>query len=435
MLPEDELLREFVGDPRERLRSWFDPDAPADDRRRPEPGQLHEGPHRPARLLRPPARRAGRRVRRVGEADRPPLRRRAAVPLRGRGRDRRRHGHDRRHGDGRRRPPPRPGPAGRLRRASPASGRSRPTRCAAAIGNARAVAVIERTDEPAAARQPAHPRGQGGAVRPRGGGRRWSRACGRCPPGLGSRDVGPGDLLAVFDWLADHRAPGRAALRDARGSAIRWPSRAGRSTCGRPAPSACAATRSAASDRSRPTSSSPRSSATCSACYVQAYPRYGSEKKGLPTTYYLTLATERIRQHGELEHVDFVPLHDVAAFRQGDPLRGLADGGTVFVQSPLTRSVGDLGLDPVRGPPVDARPAASGSPPSTPRRSPATHAPAPGPRPAAAGHRPRRRVPAPDAVRGAGRAGPRRAAGGRAARASSGSSASAAAASSTPTSR
>ena len=48
------------------------------------------------------------------------------------------------------------------------------------------------------------------------------------------------------------------------------------------------------------------------------------------------MATERIRQHGELEHVDFVPLHDVAAFRQGDPLRGLADGGTVFVQSPLT---------------------------------------------------------------------------------------------------
>ena len=31
-----------------------------------------------------------------------------------------------------------------------------------------------------------------------------------------------------------------------------------------------------------------------------------------------------------------MPLHDVAAFRQGDPLRGLVDGGTLFVQSPLT---------------------------------------------------------------------------------------------------
>jgi hypothetical protein len=28
--------------------------------------------------------------------------------------------------------------------------------------------------------------------------------------------------------------------------------------------------------------------------------------------------------------------HDVAAFRQGDPLHGLVDGGTVFVQSGLT---------------------------------------------------------------------------------------------------
>ena len=25
VLPEDELLREFVGDPRDHLRAWFDP--------------------------------------------------------------------------------------------------------------------------------------------------------------------------------------------------------------------------------------------------------------------------------------------------------------------------------------------------------------------------------------------------------------------------
>ncbi len=31
-----------------------------------------------------------------------------------------------------------------------------------------------------------------------------------------------------------------------------------------------------------------------------------------------------------------MPLHDVAAFHQGDPLHGLTDGGTVFVQSALT---------------------------------------------------------------------------------------------------
>jgi pyruvate-ferredoxin/flavodoxin oxidoreductase len=39
--------------------------------------------------------------------------------------------------------------------------------------------------------------------------------------------------------------------------------------------------------------------------------------------------------HAELDRVEFVPLHDVAAFGLGDPLAGLVDGGTVFIQSPL----------------------------------------------------------------------------------------------------
>ena len=34
---------------------------------------------------------------------------------------------------------------------------------------------------------------------------------------------------------------------------------------------------------------------------VQAYPKYGSEKKGLPTTYYLTIADSHINMHCELE--------------------------------------------------------------------------------------------------------------------------------------
>ncbi|MFQ5897579.1 MAG: 2-oxoacid:acceptor oxidoreductase family protein [Candidatus Methylomirabilia bacterium] len=69
---------------------------------------------------------------------------------------------------------------------------------------------------------------------------------------------------------------------------------------------------------------------------VQAYPLYGSEKKGLPTTYYLTVAEDRIRAHSELTYVDFVPLNDVNAFRLGNPLAGLAKGGMVFVQSAKT---------------------------------------------------------------------------------------------------
>jgi pyruvate-ferredoxin/flavodoxin oxidoreductase len=69
---------------------------------------------------------------------------------------------------------------------------------------------------------------------------------------------------------------------------------------------------------------------------VQAYPKYGSEKKGLPTTYYLTIAKEHIRVHSELEHVEFIPLNDVNAFNLENPLAGLSPNGMVFVQSQKT---------------------------------------------------------------------------------------------------
>jgi len=69
---------------------------------------------------------------------------------------------------------------------------------------------------------------------------------------------------------------------------------------------------------------------------VQAYPKYGSEKKGLPTTYYLTIADDHIRPHCELEHVEFVPINDLNAFKNADPLAGLQAGGTIFVQTPET---------------------------------------------------------------------------------------------------
>ena len=67
--------------------------------------------------------------------------------------------------------------------------------------------------------------------------------------------------------------------------------------------------------------------------YVQAYPKYGSDKKGLPTTYYLTVSHEPIREHSELEHVEFVPINDINAFRSSDPLSGVVSGGNIFIQS------------------------------------------------------------------------------------------------------
>jgi pyruvate-ferredoxin/flavodoxin oxidoreductase len=68
---------------------------------------------------------------------------------------------------------------------------------------------------------------------------------------------------------------------------------------------------------------------------AQAFPKYGSEKKGLPTNYYLTLAPERIRLHAELNVVDFVAIQDANAFGVGDPLEGLRPEGIIYLQSGL----------------------------------------------------------------------------------------------------
>jgi pyruvate-ferredoxin/flavodoxin oxidoreductase len=69
--------------------------------------------------------------------------------------------------------------------------------------------------------------------------------------------------------------------------------------------------------------------------YAQAFPKYGSEKKGLPTNYYLTLAPAPIRLHAELNAVDFVAVQDANAFLGGDPLEGLRPGGMIYMQSTL----------------------------------------------------------------------------------------------------
>ena len=69
--------------------------------------------------------------------------------------------------------------------------------------------------------------------------------------------------------------------------------------------------------------------------HAQAFPKYGSEKKGLPTNYYLTLAPEPVRLHAELSTIEFAAIQDQNAFLIGDPLEGLAEGGAVYLQSPL----------------------------------------------------------------------------------------------------
>jgi pyruvate-ferredoxin/flavodoxin oxidoreductase len=67
---------------------------------------------------------------------------------------------------------------------------------------------------------------------------------------------------------------------------------------------------------------------------VQAYPKYGSEKKGLPTTYYLTVADTHINMHCELEHVDLLCINDPTAILSTLTLGGLQPNGAIFMQSP-----------------------------------------------------------------------------------------------------
>jgi pyruvate-ferredoxin/flavodoxin oxidoreductase len=69
---------------------------------------------------------------------------------------------------------------------------------------------------------------------------------------------------------------------------------------------------------------------------IKANPKYGSEKKGQPTTFYAVLAHEPVKLNCELRHVDVVLSPDPNVFRHSDPLEGLADGGVFVLQSDLS---------------------------------------------------------------------------------------------------
>src|SRR5438445_843673 len=69
---------------------------------------------------------------------------------------------------------------------------------------------------------------------------------------------------------------------------------------------------------------------------VQAYPKYGSEKKGLPTTYYLTIADLHIFMHSELEPVDLLCTNDPTAIISPETMKGLLPQGAIFLQSPYS---------------------------------------------------------------------------------------------------
>jgi len=66
---------------------------------------------------------------------------------------------------------------------------------------------------------------------------------------------------------------------------------------------------------------------------IKANPKYGSEKKGQPTTYYLSAAPEPIRINCEYFFVDVVLSPDPNVFKHTNALAGLKKGGCFIIQS------------------------------------------------------------------------------------------------------
>lgn len=66
---------------------------------------------------------------------------------------------------------------------------------------------------------------------------------------------------------------------------------------------------------------------------IKANPKYGSEKKGQPTTYYLAAAPEPIRINCEYYFVDVVLSPDPNVFKHTNALAGLKEGGCFIIQS------------------------------------------------------------------------------------------------------
>ncbi|WP_320668093.1 2-oxoacid:acceptor oxidoreductase family protein [Prochlorococcus sp. MIT 1307] len=67
--------------------------------------------------------------------------------------------------------------------------------------------------------------------------------------------------------------------------------------------------------------------------FIMANPKYGSEKKGAPTNYFLTVASKKIQVNCELNHVDVVLCCDPKAFTHTNPLEGLKKGGSLVWES------------------------------------------------------------------------------------------------------
>ena len=69
--------------------------------------------------------------------------------------------------------------------------------------------------------------------------------------------------------------------------------------------------------------------------HVKASPNHGAEKNGQPVTFSVVLSPEPVRLNAEPVRVDVVLSQDPGVFRHADPLKGLVDGGVVVIQTDL----------------------------------------------------------------------------------------------------
>ena len=71
--------------------------------------------------------------------------------------------------------------------------------------------------------------------------------------------------------------------------------------------------------------------------HSKAAPKYGSEKSGAPTNYYITLSPEPVLlTNADIEDVEIVVSPDHKVFAHSNPLRGIVQGGAFILQSSLS---------------------------------------------------------------------------------------------------
>ena len=210
-LPEPEFMKEYIGDPKEKLINLMDPANPLMSGVVQNQDSYMKGKIAQRWYYDRVEPAPGGGLRRVLPEDRPALRLRRAVPLRGRRVHPRRHGllHGDGQGDGRL--PAREGHRRRLPDRVRASGPSPPRSIVEALKNCKAFTVFERMDDPLSTTGNHLTREIKAAFCDAMTGQNGQEQIDRIPQiyngaaGLGSRDVRPGDIIAAFDNMMQRR--------------------------------------------------------------------------------------------------------------------------------------------------------------------------------------------------------------------------------------